>query len=574
MFALTRKFGKLKDIIIQEDKRIARIHFKNIHNANAARNCLDGKVINGTTLDINSVPVSFKIPIDILTSPRAIVPLTGATIASISLLLNPIRIYFVTQKLTIEKGVDYIGESGSNYAILNSTELETNFRNLVNNKPSNVLLIIGPKGSDKSTIVKKVIQKRMFTTRIDCQKISTTQEFIDQFGRDIGFRPSFAALNTIFVWFSSFVPNAATLSHDVQITSLLKCLDRALLVRKATNITPIIVFDEFDRFLKLMDSDNKDEANRATSVLSLIGTWAYTTTRNGNAHVIFVSNNTHSEEHLRKFDCFNNIVTIPVKDISKEHAEEYLVTQLREVYGNDLPKKYSSIKDAVNLIGGRLGDLDHLLFLVSKNGSIESTLELMLENAIKNIRKRGFGNHIYGQNSKAEYKPQQLWKVINVLKDKDSIDYDTALIKIFDGDERAIRGIVDQNLITVDYENNGKKVIKAFSPLYLIAFRKIIADNPVFSLGMDKSCKQMDIDKEMAVAEKIENELLKLTKTLEVSKSFEDHGIIERINSLNEQLLNSSKKLNVLKRELDEIIMKMSNSSPPKKETSSFCTIL
>src|SRR5690606_8357203 len=150
-------------------------------------------------------------------------------------------------------------------------------------------------------------------------------------------------------------------------------------------------------------------------------------------------------------------------------------------------------------------------------------------------------------------KPQQLWKVINVLKDKDSIDYDTALIKIFDGDERAIRGIVDQNLITVDYENNGKKVIKAFSPLYLIAFRKIIADNPVFSLGMDKSCKQMDIDKEMAVAEKIENELLKLTKTLEVSKSFEDHGIIERINSLNEQLLNSSKKLNVLKRELDEI---------------------
>lgn len=459
--------------------------------------------------------------------------------------------------------------------MIKTTDLETKVRNFINSKPSNLLLIMGPKGTDKSTIVKKVIQKRMFTARIDCQKVSTTQEFIDQFVRDIGFRPSFAALNTIFVWFSSFVPNAATLSHDVQITSLLKSLDRALLVRKATNITPIIVFDEFDRFLKIMDSDNKDEASRAHSILSIIGTWAYTTTRNGNAHVIFVSNNTHSEEHLRKLDCFNNIVTISVKDISKEQAEEYLISSLREVYGNDIKKKYSAIKDAVNLIGGRLGDLDHLIFTVSKNGSIEDTLDLMLENAVKNVRKRGFGNHIYGLNSKAEWKPQQLWRLINKLKDKESVDYDTTLIKIFDGDERAIRGIVDQNLIIVEYDDSGKKVIRAFSPLYLIAFRKIINENRMFSLGMDKSCKQMEIDKEMSVAEKIENELLKLTKTLEVTKHFEDHGIINRINSLNEQLLVSSKKLSKLRRELDEIIMKMDESNNvPKKEFESFCTIL
>jgi hypothetical protein len=38
--------------------------------------------------------------------------------------------------------------------------------------------------------------------------METTQEFMDGVAKAIGFRPSFSALNTLFIWFSSFLPNS------------------------------------------------------------------------------------------------------------------------------------------------------------------------------------------------------------------------------------------------------------------------------------------------------------------------------------------------------------------------------
>lgn len=570
IFAMMRKYGKLKDISAFEDKKLYRVHFKHISDANAARNCLDGKVLKDSVMDINSIPVSWKIPIDLLTSPRAIVPIAGATVGAITLLLNPIRMYFVTQKLTIEKGVDFLADYSGNYVMNNVTDTENRLREYIQNRPTNVLLVFGPKGSDKTTLFKKISQRRMFSARIDCEKISSSQDFIDQFVHDVGFRPSFAALNTLFAWFSSFIPNAMTQSSDAQLSSLLKCLDRVLLLPTTTNHSPLIVFDEFDKFLKLLESDSKDEVKRASHILDLLGNWALTATRAGKAHIVFVSNNAYAEDIFRKIDGFKSMTIINIKDVSTESAETYLKSRFTEIHGGKIDHLDRPIKNAVKLLGGRLGDLDQLIFLSSKSISIDDTLQMMVDDAIKNIRKRGFGNHIFGGSSgNLSWPAAGFWRTVKLFKDKDVVDYDIVLVTIFDGDDRAIRAIVEQNLLKVDISPEGKRTIRPFSPLYLAAYRIILNDNKMLYYGMEKMCKQIEIDKETAFLEKVENELAKLSKVLSTSAGTMDTiGISSRMRHLNERLYMSAKKLDQKRKEMDSILDAIAYESTGKKAVS------
>lgn len=577
---MMRKYGKLKDIIPFEDKKMYRVHFRHLSDANAARNCLDGKAFLNNSLDINSVPVSWKIPIDLLTSPRAIVPIAGVVVGAITFLLNPIRMYFVTQKLTIEKGVDFLAEYSTNYVMTNVLDAENKVREFISNRPTNVLLVYGPKGTDKTTLFKKISQRRMFSARIDCERISSSQDFIDQFVHDVGFRPSFAALNMLFSWFSSFIPNAMTQTSDAQLSSLLVCLDRVLLFPKTTNHTPVFVFDEFDKFLKLLDSDNKDEVKRATHILNLLGNWALAVTRTGRAHIIFTSNNAYTEDIFRKIDGFKTMSTLCMNDISNVEAEKYLRQQFTSTFGQKIDLQESSIKRAVLLLGGRLGDLNQLVFLVSKSATIDETLLLMIDDAIKNIRKRGFGNHIFGSGSiKTDWHPAQLWRVMKNFKQKDFIEYDTALVTIFDGDDKAIKATVEQNLLRVEFLENGVRIIKPFSPLYLAAYRYILEENKVFYYGMEKLCKQMEIDKETAFLSKLEAELLNLSKVLVTASQAQHEGVIDRINHLNDLINVSSGKLTTKRHELNEIVDSLTYATtgkyPNKKATEdSMCSIM
>ena len=80
IFQQFRKYGKLKEIEMNEKDGIAKVLFNSQAQANAARYCLDGKSFpvpgqEGKTLklDINYLPNNWKLPIDVLSSPRALV---------------------------------------------------------------------------------------------------------------------------------------------------------------------------------------------------------------------------------------------------------------------------------------------------------------------------------------------------------------------------------------------------------------------------------------------------------------------------------------------------------------------
>jgi hypothetical protein len=562
LFNQMRRYGKLTELTIDETKGVARVAFENSTNANAAKNCLDGKIVGENVLDIAYIPQNWKIPWDMITSPRAIVPLAGIALASLTLLLNPIRLYFVAQRLTVESSIELNRNAELTYVWQTGSKREHDLRDWLDGVPTNVLLMIGPKGTDKSTLIKKVLQRRLLSARVDCSKVVTTQDFIDQFVRDIGFRPSFAALNQIiFVLFSSFLPNATQTSVDVQIHSVLKTLDRVFRIPRASGDKGVIVFDEFDKFLKIMDSENKDEVKRASVVLQILGNWAQQTTRAGTAHVIFVSNSTYASDAIQRLEGFKSVPTMWLTDISINEASTYLQKQIVDLRGRD-ENLLSSIPRIVDLVGGRLGDLDHILFQIGRGQPVDGALERMLEDAKMAVRRRGLGGSWFG-GSKLEWNQSALWKTMKLLKEQDCARYDTVLVTIFDGNETALRALVENRLLTVTTASDGESVLAAHSPLYLAAFRDIIKNDEELFWGMEKYCKQAEIDKEIQAVDRIEQELVKLSRYLS-----QDHvttkagGIEQRVKQLDSDMKISVDKLAKKKAELMEIVKKIDQLKP------------
>lgn len=225
----------------------------------------------------------------------------------------------MTQKLTLESAVDFVGEqaaSGGTWATHKVTSKEEELKKILDAPPSNVLLVVGPKGTDKSSLFKKLLSRRMFSVRIDCSQVDTVQEFIDLIVHDVGFRPSFTTINTLLSWFSSIVPGAGQASVESQFRSVLRTLERTYLLARAP---PVIAFDEIEHFLRLLDvpflrilpfclwsdslclqSENKDEVRKATAILKLLSAWSARLSQSGTAHVVFISNSTYSEASLRK----------------------------------------------------------------------------------------------------------------------------------------------------------------------------------------------------------------------------------------------------------------------------------
>eukprot|EP01122_Echinamoeba_exundans_P012852 TRINITY_DN54_c0_g2_i1.p1 TRINITY_DN54_c0_g2~~TRINITY_DN54_c0_g2_i1.p1 ORF type:complete len:694 (+),score=162.95 TRINITY_DN54_c0_g2_i1:38-2119(+) len=512
IFSQFRRFGKMRDLTIDEKAATAKVVFDSIHSANAAMNCMHLKKIGETMLEVSYAPYArFKIPWDVIASPRLIVPIAGATITTITLLIDTIRLYFVTQKLTLESAVDFVGEqaaSGGTWATHKVTTKEEELKKILDAPPSNVLLVVGPKGTDKSSLFKKLLARRMFSVRIDCSQVDTVQEFMDLVVHDIGFRPSFTTINTLLSWFSSIVPGAGQASVESQFRSVLRALERTYLLARAP---PVIAFDEIEHFLRLLDSDNKDEVRKATAILKLLSSWSARLAQSGTAHIVFISNSTFSEAALRKFDAFKTLPVVHMSDISKEEAKGYMQLQTKQ----HLPKPIrdtltdTKVNEIVDLVGGRPADLDYMLWLMKNGRAPTEAMDQMLEDAKKVVRRKGFGGELFGKVVKTPWTQSHLWKTMRLLQKQDNVPYDSLLVSVFEGNEVALQALIEQNLLSIAILD-GKKTVSAHSPLYLAAFRNIMSREKEFSTGMDKFVKEAEITKELGKIEVLENELVRL----------------------------------------------------------------
>ncbi|XP_049850743.1 mitochondrial escape protein 2 homolog [Schistocerca gregaria] len=569
LFVQMRRFGKMRDMTVDESKGVACVRFSKVSYANAARNCMDGKEIGESILEVNYIRLPWKLPVDLLTSPKAIVPIAAATFVLFTALLSPVRIYFVAQRLTVEQSIDTLrAEFQNNYAVSKTTSPELELREWINGRPSNVLMLVGPKGTDKSMILNKVLQRRIFSVRVDCSQVETVQDFVDHFVRDIGFRPSFAAFNHLFfVLFSSFIPNATQLSHDIQIQSLLSTLDRVFALPHSTSQHAVIAFDEFDQFVKILHSEKKEEAKRAATVLNILCNWAKTTTVRGRAHIIFVSNTVYTRDKLSLIEGFNSLPTIWFNDISHAEAEEYLRSRIISMRGINSPI-LSRIPDIVRLLGGRLGDLDHLLFQLSCDRPVDKAVFQMLEDTKMRLRNTGFGPTIFS-SSQSPWNQIQLWKLMMLLQKSPYVDYDYALVTIFEGNESAIEGLVENRILSIHVNANDERLVVPYSPLMSAAFTDLIDRELEFRWGMERYKTVFEIGKDMSLLEKLETELTKLSTFFSCKGVYPPgEGIENRFLQLDKEIQAVYQRLAAKKRALSTIEHAISQFSPCQKSPS------
>lgn len=204
----------------------------------------------------------------------------------------------------------------------------------------------------------------------------------------------------------------------------------------------------------------------------------------------------------------------------------------------------------MDLVGGRPADLDYMLWLAKNGRTPQAAIAQMLEDAKKIVRRRGFGGELFGKVVKTPWTQSQLWKTMRLLQKQDSIRYDTLLVSVFEGNETALQALIEQNLLAVAMVN-GNKTVSAHSPLYLTAFRDIMASDREFSLGMDKFCKEAEINKELTKIENMENELVRLGRYMynESKLGLQSQGVEQRAQQLDKELQNAV--ANVAKKRLE-----------------------
>jgi hypothetical protein len=529
IFKMFRPYGQMKDIIFSDTGEV-KVWYKNIASATAAKNCLHGRRIGDMSLVVHyDTKDKFTFLLDFLRSPRITLPLTGLGLALTTILLiNPMRVWFVFQKLTVEQGVElYTREREMSFIWRNETEKEKELRETFKRKPQGAIFFTGPKGSNKTTLLKKLSRGRMFAVRINCADIETTQEFMDAVVKAIGFRPSFNTLNTLLIWFSSFLPNSTvTPPQEAQFNSMMNILREVLRVRATTADEPAwIIFDEFDKFVNLLSAENKDEQHRAHALLKILTNWARTVTSLGYAHVMFVGDHPTTESVLRNTDALRgNLITIHMDDISKEMAHNYLMQQFKEhreallkqrqagggLISNwwksddvedETTKESTSlhiilpsedeVKEAVELLGGRLSDLERVVTMVKKGISLQKALTIMKDEAKKEIRAKGFGTKFQQQNVFA-WTQRQLWRTIKLLVHTPHIPYDRLVFTVFEGNEAALKALAQANILSFVTINH-QRMVTAFSPLYLAAFKEICIHEHAFVNGLEQFGKQADI---------------------------------------------------------------------------------
>jgi hypothetical protein len=203
----------------------------------------------------------------------------------------------------------------------------------------------------------------------------------------------------------------------------------------------------------------------------------------------------------------------------------------------------------------------------------------MLDESKKLIRRRGFGLEMYKANTKAPWTSPHLWKTMKLLASADHIKYDQCLVGVFDGNEAALQGLIDSNLLSVAVVD-GEKMLSAFSPLYLAAFREIMTKDRDFAIGMDKFCKnvhilifspfsflstlalnnvvfnQAEITKELTNIDALENELVKLGRFMyhEYKLGIDSDGVKTRVAQIDKELETAVASVAKKKQELAAIV--------------------
>merc|ERR1712146_272033 len=171
----------------------------------------------------------------------------------------------------------------------------------------------------------------------------------------------------------------------------------------------------------------------------------------------------------------------------------------------------------------------------------------------------------------ATWQTKQIWRVMRELcasKDRslhngverESLDYNTVLLKLFKGDERAVQGLVEQQLLSVWHNepwrdangvvhDNGSR-ISAASPLVQACFNRLL-ESPELSRGLDSMWYMADLSSLEKAVREVEDELVNLRQSAYEAIAPADRAaalrraavLAVRLDTLNQKVALTQEKL-------------------------------
>ncbi|CAG8646474.1 6063_t:CDS:10, partial [Cetraspora pellucida] len=467
LFYTFRKYGLIRDINLHQESakeppRYALIAYSNMRSAASARNCVHGKIINSTRLNIfYDQPLKSNLIYNwMVAHPRISVPLIAAIIAGVSyIIFDPIRVFFIESKLTqrfnlqeyriyqwlkrqaIERILyrnKSIYDPLADISIWKEREQEKQkLRNWLKEPPETFIVLLGPTGTGKSKFIEQVIQDKKNKIVIKCDEILNSHnehELILRLAKQVGYFPVFSLLismsNLIDGLASAMIGNKTigfSSSADTEIKKILDTLAIALhdiapvsLIRKHQKksnnfIEPQFVesYDPADIPIVVIDSYMTKDTTERQEIWNHLAKLAALLVDNGVAHVVFVSSNVGIIKSLSKVfpnKTFNhcNLTDAPVEravNMVKMNVDGYNI---------------EGLEDFVGILGGRLTDLRFFINKIRGGQTPRDALNDLIKKANIEIRKIGFGDDTDDAKT-IPWKGIQFWKVMKELARNDRV---------------------------------------------------------------------------------------------------------------------------------------------------------
>lgn len=508
--------------------KFALVSYRSVKDAICAKNCLHRTILDSSgahLLNIGYEPVlqTSKIRKWIVDHPRVALPALAGFILGLSYaIFDPIRVFFIqntlTQRFSLSSGLsrwiplqantwmsstwDQLkntwthqqSEPGiiSTSDLAGREEMKQRIAKWLKEPPSNVLLMVGPRGYGKERLIDSLLQDRPLKLHIRCDDILNRPESEQpaRLAQQVGYFPMFASL----VWFANFMDtlfSAATGQKSGLSTStgneLRRILDMTGLAitelveqqRKSQPFMPnsdknmdypvVVIYLSDTMGTGQLRQAGPGGVDQSVVFVEQILTWASLLAETTTAHVIVVtrsdgfgsgSSTSSSSAILDRvstwFHQYRRAELVTFKEASDHDTRQFLRTRLPAQFEDE-----RVLDSVMELLGGRLTDLEVFLDKVKAGLTVGEALEEMILAAIAEVRRDGLLSNYNSTSTdapdqkRAPWTPVQFWYVMKSIcgAGQQAVSFNKIKYSpVFGGDDRPLYAMERAEYIAIDHD--------------------------------------------------------------------------------------------------------------------------
>ncbi|KAA1129477.1 mitochondrial escape protein 2 [Puccinia graminis f. sp. tritici] len=205
-----------------------------------------------------------------------------------------------------------------------------------------------------------------------------------------------------------------------------------------------------------------------------LASWACRLTESGTAHVIFTSENSGALKPLTQAFSTRPVRSIVLTDASTDSALQYVSKRL-----STDPNRKSTVlaKDSalIQIVGGRLTDLDLLVQKIESGLDVERAIEEIVRQSMEEIKRKCFVHGGHDQSKMLPWANHQVWDLIKRLSSHDEVPLYPILSETFDDDLSVLSALELTDLITLSTHENGETMIRVGKPVYRTAIERLLS---------------------------------------------------------------------------------------------------